>query len=60
MRDNKARRTSVKVGNDDGTLVEILSGLQPDDEVVVRPGSNLDDGAQIIATLSPSNHSPAR
>lgn len=53
VRDNKARRTAVKVGSDDGTLVEILFGLRPDDEVVVRPGSNLDDGAPVISTIRP-------
>ena len=60
VRDDKARRTAVRVGNDDGTLVEILSGLRPDDEVVVRPGSNLDDGTPVVATLTPSHHTPAR
>ena len=60
VQDHKARRTPVRVGNDDGRLVEILSGLRPDDEVVVRPGSNLDDGAPVIATIIPSNHTPAR
>ena len=60
VRDKKARRTPVKVGNDDGTLVEILSGLRPDDEVVLRPGSILDDGAPVIATIIPPNNPPIR
>ncbi len=60
VRDNKARRTSVKVGSDDGSLVEILSGLRPDDEVVVRPGSALDDGSPVLATLMPPQRPQGR
>ena len=58
VRDGKARRTPVKVGNDDGTLVEILAGLKPEDEVVIRPGSGLEDGTSVTATVLPSIRPP--
>jgi multidrug efflux pump subunit AcrA (membrane-fusion protein) len=47
VRKGIARRVPVTLGGDDGASVEILSGLGPDDEIVVRPGSNLDDGARV-------------
>ncbi len=51
VRDGKARRTPVTLGGDDGTSVEVISGLGPDDKVVARPGGALDDGAPVRETL---------
>jgi RND family efflux transporter MFP subunit len=60
VRDGKAHRTPVKVGHDDGRLVEVLSGLQPEDEVVVRFSGTLDDGAPVVSTLQTSTSAPGR
>jgi multidrug efflux pump subunit AcrA (membrane-fusion protein) len=49
IRDDKARRTPVTTGNDDGSSVEILSGLSPNDQVIVRPGNVLEDGTPLLA-----------
>jgi len=54
VRGGKARRTQVTLGGDDGATVEILSGLDPIDEVVVRPGGALDDGAAVIVNQVPA------
>jgi len=50
VRDGKARRTPVTLGSDDGVAVEVLSGLGPNDAVVIRPGTTLDDGTAVVAT----------
>jgi RND family efflux transporter MFP subunit len=35
IKDGKARRTPIKIGVNDGIRVEVLSGLDPEDEVIV-------------------------
>ena len=52
VRNGIATRVPVQIGHDDGVRVEIHSGLQPDDLVVQRPGSNLIDGAPVEAENS--------
>ena len=39
IRDKKVERKSIKVGRDNGLVMEVLSGLSPDDHVVLRPGT---------------------
>ncbi len=46
-RDGVARKTDVKLGGDDGSLAEILSGIKPDDAVVLRSGTPLEDGMRV-------------
>lgn len=41
IRDKKVARKSIKVGRDDGLQMEILSGLTPDDDVVMRPSTSM-------------------
>lgn len=60
VRDGRARRTPVTLGGDDGTSVEILSGVGPLDNVVLRPGSTLDDGASVQSTTSPATDAVRR
>jgi HlyD family secretion protein len=60
VRDGKACRVPVTIGNDDGSDIEVISGLNPADEVVNRPGSSLDDGSTVIATVMPSRGSTSR
>lgn len=47
VRNGKARLEPVEIGHDDGVRVEILSGLSPDDLVVVRPGGDLANGTPV-------------
>jgi HlyD family secretion protein len=46
-RDGVARRTDVKLGGDNGTLVEILSGIRPDDLVILRSATPVEDGMRV-------------
>ncbi|HIJ78823.1 MAG: efflux RND transporter periplasmic adaptor subunit [Desulfobulbaceae bacterium] len=43
-RDNKAELRLVRIGMQQGNMVEILSGLNPDEQVVVVNGTHLIDG----------------
>ncbi len=52
VRDGVARRTDVELGTDNGTLVEILSGLKPDDSVVLHSGVPLEDGLAVVASAA--------
>jgi RND family efflux transporter MFP subunit len=60
-KDQKAHRHPVQVGLDDGTQVEILSGLQAGDEVIVDGQAGLPDDAPIAvagtaaATVAPGS-----
>jgi len=48
VRNGIAQRTSVKLGGDDGIMVEVLSGLKPDDQVILRHDTTpLDDGSPV-------------
>jgi hypothetical protein len=40
-------RPILKIGNDYGNSVEVVSGLQPTDAVVVNPSDSLTDGTQV-------------
>jgi multidrug efflux pump subunit AcrA (membrane-fusion protein) len=51
VRDGKVRRTPVTLGDDDGTSVEVLSGLGPDDSVVVRPSAALEEDSPVVVSL---------
>jgi len=42
IKDGKAKKTKVTLGADDGLRVEILSGITPEDEVIVNTGSVAD------------------
>jgi len=48
VRDGTARRTEVKLGGDNGSQVEIVSGLKPDDVVVLHAATPLEDGMRIV------------
>jgi RND family efflux transporter MFP subunit len=45
--DKKIKLKSVVIGRDFGTKVEILNGLNPDDQIVVNPADSLEDGEQV-------------
>jgi RND family efflux transporter MFP subunit len=47
VRDDKARLVSVKISHDYGNSVEIVSGLQSTDAVIVDPSDSLVDGTPV-------------
>jgi RND family efflux transporter MFP subunit len=47
VRDGKAVLVPVKIGHDFGNTVEIISGLQPTDAVIVDPSDSLLDGMPV-------------
>ena len=47
VRDGKLYRQSVIVGRDNGTLAEIISGLEPDAQVIVKPDVSMADGTPV-------------
>ena len=49
VRDGKVDRVKVTLGADNGTLVEVDSGLDPDDDVVLRSSTALDPGMKVVA-----------
>ncbi len=47
IRDGAAERRSVKVGRQIGSEVDILSGVEPGEEVAVTALSKLGDGVEV-------------
>lgn len=45
--DNQVHLKAVMIGRDFGTKVEILDGLQPDDQIVVNPADSLEEGQRV-------------
>jgi RND family efflux transporter MFP subunit len=48
VRDSKVDLVPVKIGHDFGDTVEIVSGLQPTDEIVANPADSLVSGTTVI------------
>ncbi len=57
-RQNVAHLVPVRLGRDDGTNIEVLGGIKPDDEIVRQPGTNLFDGATV--TIAPPESTPKK
>jgi RND family efflux transporter MFP subunit len=47
VRDGKVQLTPVTVGHDYGATVEIVSGLSPQDQVILNPSDSLSQGQQV-------------
>lgn len=45
--EGKVHLEPISIGRDYGTSVEILSGLNPDDQIVVNPADSLEEGQQV-------------
>ena len=52
VRDGKAKLVPVKINRDYGNSVEIVSGLQPTDAVIVDPSDSLVDGTPVRTSSS--------
>jgi RND family efflux transporter MFP subunit len=50
VRDGKAHKTAIETGLDNGVLVEVLKGLEADDNVVVNSSGGIDDGVAVAMT----------
>lgn len=48
VRDGRVHQQKVELGADDGTTVEVVSGLGPDDHVVLRTDSPLKEGTSVV------------
>ncbi len=57
VRNEKAELVPVKIGRDYGNSVEIVSGLQPTDAVIVNPSDSLVAGARVHLTNKPAGGS---
>jgi RND family efflux transporter MFP subunit len=53
VRDGKAQLVSVKINHDYGNSVEIVSGLQPSDDVIADPSDSLVDGTPVRINSKP-------
>ncbi|MHC5545010.1 efflux RND transporter periplasmic adaptor subunit, partial [Singulisphaera rosea] len=49
VRDGKVERVKVELGTDNGSIIEVDSGLKPDDEVVLRSSVPLEAGMPVVA-----------
>jgi RND family efflux transporter MFP subunit len=47
VRDNRAVLVPIKIGRDYGDRVEVVSGLQPNDAVIVNPADSLLSGTPV-------------
>jgi hypothetical protein len=56
VKDREARIRTVKVGRDSGVQAEIISGLKPDELVVLHPTADLVDGQAIDPVEVDSAH----
>jgi hypothetical protein len=53
---NKAKLAPITIGRDDGTVVEVIEGLQPSDEVIQSPPDSLIDG-ETVRVVQPQQQS---
>jgi multidrug efflux pump subunit AcrA (membrane-fusion protein) len=49
VRDGHAQLVPIKIGRDYGTEVEVVSGLQPKEAIIVNPADSLVSGAPVRA-----------
>lgn len=54
VRDGVARLQSLVVGAHNGVSCEVLDGLQPSDDIVIRPPANLTEGTIVDAKADPA------
>jgi membrane fusion protein (multidrug efflux system) len=57
-RDNVAERRTIKLGRTEGSLIQVLEGLEPGDRLIVTGGQYLKPGDKI--TLAPSEEAVTR
>jgi RND family efflux transporter MFP subunit len=58
VRDGRAQLVPVTIGRDYGTTVEIATGLQPTDQVIVSPSDSLTSGTRVRIAGAPTGVRP--
>jgi RND family efflux transporter MFP subunit len=58
VQDGHVKLQRVRVGNDDGTTVEVLEGLHGGESVALNLGTDVQDGAPVRAQEAPSARAP--
>ena len=54
LRDGRAVLTAVKIGQSNGLEAEVLSGLDPGDQVVLHPSDRVTNGVKIQPSSAPA------
>jgi RND family efflux transporter MFP subunit len=54
VRNGRAQLVPVTIGRDYGNSVEVVTGLQPTDPVIINPSDSLIDGTAVRVNLSPA------
>jgi HlyD family secretion protein len=52
LTDDRARLVRIEAGRSDGRSTEILSGLDPGDQVLLHPPDVVDDGSRVVQRLA--------
>jgi len=47
VRENRARRRSVVIGHKGAAMIEITSGLEPGEQVILFPSDQIDEGTRV-------------
>jgi RND family efflux transporter MFP subunit len=55
VKDSKVHRAKVHIGRDNGLLAEIVSGLEPDSQVVLQPDVSTGEGTKVRAESAASS-----
>jgi RND family efflux transporter MFP subunit len=58
VREGKARLVPIEMGQDNGLRMEVLSGLNPSDEVVISHTGAIGDGTPVTVIVAPIDGSP--
>ena len=51
VKDGKAHKVDIHVGNDNGIETEVLTGLKPEDLVITSYNGSLDEGTPVVAEM---------
>jgi RND family efflux transporter MFP subunit len=52
---DKVSLRNVKLGNDLGRAVEVISGISPQDVIILNPSDTLEEGEQVLAQKAPAD-----
>ena len=58
--DNKVSLRSVKLGRDFGSTVEVLDGIQANDQIINNPPDSIEDGLTVQVASAVETNSPAK
>jgi multidrug efflux pump subunit AcrA (membrane-fusion protein) len=58
--DDKVQLHSIKLGRDSGNTVEVLSGLNADDRIIINPPDSIADGMAVRVAPPVETNSAAK